>query len=197
MERRDAHLIGPGFFDVRRHPEMVFRSASALHRGEEGFRMTGELTIRGVTRPVDLQLDCLGSVMDPFGYERAGFDGTTTIDRTEWGPACNRRLKNGAVVSEKVRLQFGISAVRASSQPPRGPSSPEASCGSPPWRPQPTKAVSARPPDTPEPNRAGAVRRLPPGRSSGAPSLRRTGEPPPWVDPLPAGARRVDHGCDQ
>ncbi|MEW2298005.1 YceI family protein [Streptomyces sp. NPDC006743] len=116
VEQRDAHIVGPDFFDARRHPEMVFRSTSTLHEGGETFRMTGDLTIRDVTRPVDLQLDYLGSVLDPFGYERAGFDGTTTIDRTEWGLVYNQRLKTGgAMVSEKVRLQFDISAIRSTS----------------------------------------------------------------------------------
>ncbi|MBD0424711.1 YceI family protein [Streptomyces sp. TRM S81-3] len=116
VEQRDAHLIGPDFFDVRRYPEMVFRSTSTVHEGGESFRMSGDLTIRDVTRPVDLQLDYLGSVLDPFGFERAGFDGTTTIDRTEWGLVYNQRLKaGGTMVSEKVRLQFDISAVRSTS----------------------------------------------------------------------------------
>ncbi|MFI0504206.1 YceI family protein [Streptomyces albogriseolus] len=116
VEQRDAHLVGRDFFDVRRYPEMLFRSTSTVHKGGETFCMTGDLTIRGVTRPVDLQLDYLGSVMDPFGYERAGFDGTTTIDRTEWGLVYNQRLKaGGTMVSEKVRLQFDISAVRSTS----------------------------------------------------------------------------------
>ncbi|MFI8949696.1 YceI family protein [Streptomyces sp. NPDC053750] len=113
VEQRDAHLVGRDFFDARRHPEMSFRSTSTVHEGGESFRMTGDLTIRGVARPVDLQLDYLGSVLDPFGYERAGFDGTTTIDRTEWGLVYNQRLTaGGTMVSEKVRLQFDISAVR-------------------------------------------------------------------------------------
>ncbi|MFJ7771079.1 YceI family protein [Streptomyces sp. NPDC097107] len=116
VEQRDAHLIGRDFFDVGRYPEMVFRSTSTVHEGGETFRMTGDLTIRDVTRPVDLQLDYLGSVLDPFGAERAGFDGTTTIDRTEWGLVYNQRLKaGGTMVSEKVRLQFDISAVRSTS----------------------------------------------------------------------------------
>jgi len=116
VEQRDAHLIGPDFFDARRYPEMTFRSTSTLHEGGESFRMTGDLTIRGVTRTVDLQLDYLGSVLDPFGYERVGFDGTTTIDRTEWGLVYNQRLKaGGTMVSEKVRLQFDISAIRSTS----------------------------------------------------------------------------------
>jgi polyisoprenoid-binding protein YceI len=114
VEQRDTHLIGTDFFDARRHPEMAFRSTSTVHDGGETFRMAGELTIRGVTRPVELQLDYLGSVVDPFGFERAGFDGTTTIDRTEWGLVYNQRLEQGgAMVSEKVRLQFDISAIRS------------------------------------------------------------------------------------
>jgi polyisoprenoid-binding protein YceI len=114
VEQRDAHLVGRDFFDARRHPEMTFRSTSTVHEGEETFRMTGDLTIRDVTRPVELQLDYLGSVLDPFGFERVGFDGTTTIDRTEWGLVYNQRLEaGGSMVSEKVRLQFDISAIRA------------------------------------------------------------------------------------
>ncbi|MEV2251724.1 YceI family protein [Streptomyces sp. NPDC050147] len=114
VEQRDAHLVGRDFFDARRHPEMSFRSTSTVHEGGETFRMAGELTIRGVARPVELQLDYLGSVVDPFGFERAGFDGTTTIDRTDWGLVYNQRLETGgAMVSEKVRLQFDISAIRA------------------------------------------------------------------------------------
>ncbi|MET8568982.1 YceI family protein [Streptomyces sp. NPDC004783] len=116
VEQRDGHLVGRDFFDARRFPEMSFRSTSTVHEGGESFRMTGDLTIRDVTRPVDLQLDYLGSVLDPFGFERAGFDGTTTIDRTDWGLVYNQRLKaGGTMVSEKVRLQFDISAIRATS----------------------------------------------------------------------------------
>ncbi|WP_327158402.1 YceI family protein [Streptomyces tubercidicus] len=114
VEQRDAHLISTDFFDAHRYPEMLFRSTSTIHEGAESFRMTGELTIRGTTRPVELQLDYLGSVLDPFGYERAGFDATTTIDRTDWGLVYNQRLEaGGAMVSEKVRLQFDISAIRS------------------------------------------------------------------------------------
>ncbi|MEV0317786.1 YceI family protein [Streptomyces sp. NPDC050658] len=116
VEQRDAHLIGADFFDARRYPEMAFRSTATVHEGGETFRMAGDLTIRDVTRPVELQLDYLGSVLDPFGYERVGFDGTTTIDRTDWGLVYNQRLAaGGTMVSEKVRLQFDISAVRATS----------------------------------------------------------------------------------
>ncbi|MFG2682025.1 YceI family protein [Streptomyces sp. NPDC048392] len=115
VEQRDAHLVGKDFFDVRRYPEMTFRSTSTVHESDESFRMTGDLTIRGTTRPVELQLDYLGAVVDPFGFERAGFDGTTTIDRRDWGLVYNQRLEaGGSMVSEKVRLQFDISAIRSS-----------------------------------------------------------------------------------
>ncbi|MFB6439864.1 YceI family protein [Streptomyces sp. NPDC056411] len=114
VEQRDAHLVGADFFDARRYPEMVFRSTSTTQEDAESFRMTGDLTIRSVTRPVELQLAYLGSVLDPFGYERAGFDATTTIDRTDWGLVYNQRLEaGGAMVSERVRLQFDISAIRS------------------------------------------------------------------------------------
>ncbi|GAA3092163.1 YceI family protein [Streptomyces rectiviolaceus] len=114
VEQRDGHLVGADFFDVRRHPEMAFRSTATVHEGGETFRMAGDLTIRGISRPVELQLDYLGSVVDPFGFERAGFDGTTTIDRTDWGLVYNQRLETGgSMVSEKVRLQFDISAIRS------------------------------------------------------------------------------------
>ncbi|AKZ53664.1 hypothetical protein SAM23877_0615 [Streptomyces ambofaciens ATCC 23877] len=114
VEQRDGHLVGRDFFDARRYPEMTFRSTATVHEAGETFRMTGDLTIRDTTGPVEIQLDYLGSVMDPFGYERAGFDGTTTIDRRDWGLVYNQRLKaGGSMVSEKVRLQFDISAIRA------------------------------------------------------------------------------------
>ncbi|CAM5402082.1 YceI family protein OS=Streptomyces tendae OX=1932 GN=GUR47_23615 PE=4 SV=1 [Streptomyces tendae] len=114
VEQRDAHLVGKDFFDARRHPEMTFRSTSTTQESAEAFRMTGDLTIRDTTRPVELQLDYLGSVVDPFGFERAGFDGTTTIDRRDWGLVYNQRLEaGGSMVSEKVRLQFDISAIRS------------------------------------------------------------------------------------
>lgn len=113
VEQRDAHIAGTDFFDARHYPEMTFRSTSTVQSGAGTFLMRGDLTIRDITRPVELQLDYLGSVHDPFGFERAGFDGTTTIDRTEWGLVYNQRLEaGGTMVSEKVRLQFDISAIR-------------------------------------------------------------------------------------
>ncbi|MFD6421884.1 YceI family protein [Streptomyces sp. NPDC060198] len=113
VEQRDAHLVGREFLDARKHPRMVFTSSAVSLVTQDLFRMTGDLTIRGTTNPVDLDLTYIGFVTDAFGDERVGFDGTTTINRTDWGLTYNARLaEGGAMVSEKLRLQFDIAAIR-------------------------------------------------------------------------------------
>ncbi|MET7378507.1 YceI family protein [Streptomyces sp. NPDC005526] len=114
VEQRDVHLMGRDFLDVRAYPQMRFTSTAVQLAESDLYRMTGDLTIKKVTRPVVLDLTYIGHVTDPFGYERVGFDGTTTINRTEWGLTYDSRLaEGGAMVSEKVRLQFDIAAIRA------------------------------------------------------------------------------------
>ncbi|MCC9709946.1 MULTISPECIES: YceI family protein [unclassified Streptomyces] len=114
VEQRDAHLMGRDFLDAATYPRMRFVSTAVRLVGNDVYRMAGELTIKSTTRPVDLELTYIGHVMDPFGYERVGFDGTTTINRSEWGLTYNQRLaEGGAMVSEKVRLQFDIAAIRS------------------------------------------------------------------------------------
>lgn len=113
VEQRDGHLVGREFLDAQRHPRMVFTSTAVTLQAEDVYRMTGDLTIRGTTNPVDLELTYIGHVTDPFGYERVGFDGTTTINRSDWGLTYNARLaEGGAMVSERLRLQFDIAAIR-------------------------------------------------------------------------------------
>ncbi|MET7650131.1 YceI family protein [Streptomyces sp. NPDC005486] len=113
VEQRDAHLVGRDFLNAAAYPQMRFTSTAVQLAGPDVYRMTGDLTIRNATRPVELELTYIGHVVDPFGYERAGFDGTTTINRSEWGLTYNARLaEGGAMVSEKVRLQFDIAAIR-------------------------------------------------------------------------------------
>ncbi|MEV5432652.1 YceI family protein [Streptomyces sp. NPDC052701] len=113
VEQRDAHLTGRDFLDVARYPRMRFTSTAVEFAGNDLYRMTGDLTIKGITRPVVLELTYIGHVVDAFGDERAGFDGTTTINRSEWGLTYDSRLaEGGAMVSEKVRLQFDIAAIR-------------------------------------------------------------------------------------
>ncbi|MFE2184591.1 YceI family protein [Streptomyces sp. NPDC059455] len=113
VEQRDDHLMGRDFLDARSFPHIRFISTAVEVTGPDVYRMAGDLTIRDVTRPVVLELTYIGHVTDPFGYQRAGFDGTTTINRSEWGLTYNARLaEGGALVSEKVRLQFDIAAIR-------------------------------------------------------------------------------------
>jgi polyisoprenoid-binding protein YceI len=115
VEQRDAHLVGRDFLDAANYPRMSFTSTAVELAGSDLYRMTGDLTIRGTTRPVVLELTYIGHVTDPFGYERVGFDGTTTINRSDWGLTYNARLaEGGAMVSDKVRLQFDIAAIRNS-----------------------------------------------------------------------------------
>jgi polyisoprenoid-binding protein YceI len=114
VEQRDAHITGPDFLDAAAYPRMTFTSTGVEVSGPDTYRMAGELTLRDVTRPVVLDLAFLGHVIDPFGYERAGFDGTTTINRVDWGLTYNNRLADGgALVSERVRLQLDLAAIRS------------------------------------------------------------------------------------
>ncbi|MEW2403125.1 YceI family protein [Streptomyces sp. NPDC046862] len=113
VEQRDAHLVGRDFLDAANHPRMRFTSTAVQPVGTDVYRMTGDLTIKNTTGPVVLELTYIGHVTDPFGYQRVGFDGTTTINRSDWGLTYNTRLaEGGAMVSEKVRLQFDIAAIR-------------------------------------------------------------------------------------
>jgi polyisoprenoid-binding protein YceI len=113
VEQRDAHVVGRDFLDARSHPRIGFVSTEVQLVGKDVYRMNGDLTIRGITRPVTLDLTYIGYVTDPFGYERVGFDGTTTINRSDWGLTYNARLaEGGAMVSERLRLQFDIAAIR-------------------------------------------------------------------------------------
>ncbi|MFJ8593347.1 YceI family protein [Streptomyces sp. NPDC093598] len=118
VEQRDAHLVGRDFLDAVTYPRMRFTSTAVEQTGPDLFSMSGELTIKGVSRPVVLDMTYIGNVTDPFGYDRVGFDGTTTINRSDWGLTYNSRLaEGGAMVSEKVRLQLDIAAIRT---PPSG-----------------------------------------------------------------------------
>lgn len=116
VEQRDAHVVSRDFLNAAEYPQMTFRSTAVQMADDDVFRMIGDLTIRDITRPVVLELTYIGQVTDPFGDERVGFDGTTTINRSDWGLTYNSRLaEGGAMVSEKVRLQFDIAAIRTTS----------------------------------------------------------------------------------
>ncbi|MEU8513097.1 YceI family protein [Kitasatospora sp. NPDC048722] len=112
--QRDEHLRTGDFFAVDAHPEIRFRSTSAERLRGDSYRMTGDLTIKGTTRPIVLDLDYTGSATDAYGAERVGFEGTAVVDRTEFGLTYNAALETGGVlIGEKVKLSFDISAVKA------------------------------------------------------------------------------------
>ena len=111
---RDAHLRSPDFFDVANNPEMTFASTVVKQDGES-FVLLGDLTIKGVTRPVEIPFEPTGVATDPFGNVRAGFEGETQISRKDFGLTWNVALEAGGVlVSDAIRIQLDVSAVKAS-----------------------------------------------------------------------------------
>ena len=111
--KRDAHLRSEDFFEVERHPEISFDSISIEATGPDTFAITGELTLRGVTRELTLQAEVTGTEQDPWGNERVGLEATGQLDRGEYGITFNQALGSGNVlVSDKVGLHLDISAVK-------------------------------------------------------------------------------------
>ena len=109
---RDGHLVSGDFFDVETHPEITFVSTSVERDGTE-WSITGDLTIKGTTRSVTIPFEETGTAVDPFGNTRVGFEGSTTINRKDWDLTWNAALETGGVlVSEKVKLDFDISAIK-------------------------------------------------------------------------------------
>jgi polyisoprenoid-binding protein YceI len=112
--QRDEHLRTGDFFAAETYPEITFRSTSAEEVGDDTYRLHGDLTIKDVTRPVTLDLEFTGAATDLYGANRVGFEGGTTVDRTDWGLSYNAALETGGVlISEKVKLVLDISAVKA------------------------------------------------------------------------------------
>jgi polyisoprenoid-binding protein YceI len=113
-DQRDEHLRGGDFFDVEKYPEITFRSTrAAAGKGDDEYRIWGDLTIRGVTREVELELTYTGSAQDPWGKARVGFEGHATVNRKDWGLNWNVALEAGGIlVGEKVKLNLDIAAVK-------------------------------------------------------------------------------------
>ena len=109
---RDGHLKSGDFFDAENFPKISFSSTSVERDGTD-WQITGDLTIKDNTLPVTIVFEETGSAKDPFGNLRVGFEGGTTINRKDWGLVWNAALETGGVlVSEKVKLEFDISAIR-------------------------------------------------------------------------------------
>ena len=111
-EDRDAHLRSADFFDVEQFPTITFTSTH-VERAGNVWNVTGDLTIKDVTRSVTIPFEHSGSAQDPFGNVRIGFEGSTTINRKDFGLVWNAALETGGVlVSERIKLEFDVSAIK-------------------------------------------------------------------------------------
>ena len=116
QQQRDDHLRSGDFLDSEQHPEITFVSTSVDCNGDgdgDGWTITGDLTIKGLTRPVSVTFKYTGSAQDPYGNVRIGFEGEAAINRKDWGLTWNAPLDTGGVlISDKVKLEFDVSAIK-------------------------------------------------------------------------------------
>jgi len=112
---RDAHLRSNDFFAMEAYPQLTFESTEVAQVGHATFRVTGDLTIKDVTKPVTIDFKLEGPAIDPYGNVRIGLEGSTVVNRKDWGVVWNAPLETGGVlVGEKVTLEFEVSAIRQS-----------------------------------------------------------------------------------
>jgi polyisoprenoid-binding protein YceI len=110
---RDDHVRNSDFLEVETYPTITFVSTSAEKKSNDDFVLHGDLTIKGVTKPVSIDFEKSGEGDDPWGNFRVGFEGKAKINRTDWGVDFNMPLgAGGVVISEKVTLEFDIAAVK-------------------------------------------------------------------------------------
>jgi len=111
--QRDEHLRSADFFDAEKFPEITFRSNRIEEVAENALVVSGDLTIRDITKPITIPIEFTGVQTDAFGELRAGFEGTRRIDRREYGLEWNMALDQGGwLVSEKITLEFELSAIK-------------------------------------------------------------------------------------
>jgi polyisoprenoid-binding protein YceI len=111
--QRDEHLRSNDFLAMNEYPQITFSSTGARQVGDSTFELTGDLTIKGVTNQITVPFSFEGVAKDPFGNLRVGFEGAVTINRKDYGITWNAALETGGVlVSDKVTLEFEISAIK-------------------------------------------------------------------------------------
>jgi polyisoprenoid-binding protein YceI len=111
--QRDEHIRSADFFEVESHKTMTFRSTGVRADGDD-FVVTGDLTLRGVTKPVELKLEVNGFTKDPYGGTRAGFTASTQINRKDFGITIDMPMDGGgAVIGDKVQVLLEIEAILA------------------------------------------------------------------------------------
>ena len=110
---RDNHLKSGDFFDVENHPKLTFKATSFTKKGDD-FELVGDLTLRGVTKPVKLEAEFSGLMKDPWGNTKAGLNISGKINRKDWGLNWNSALEAGGVlVGEEVRLNIELQLIQA------------------------------------------------------------------------------------
>ncbi len=109
-EKRDGHLRSADFLDAQTHPEIVFKSTKVTPKGKNEFVVDGDLTIRGTTKPVVVNVELVGIGKDPRAGQRAGFDAKFSFDRTQWGLTWNMPVPSGVLVGEKISIEANIAA---------------------------------------------------------------------------------------
>ena len=107
------HLTSDKWFDAAKYPAATFKSTRVEAAGEGKLKVTGDLTIKGITKPVELEAEFNGAATDPFGNARIGFSAETEVEREDWGLTWNAALETGGVlVSKKIKLVLDISAIK-------------------------------------------------------------------------------------
>ena len=110
---RDAHLRSNDFFAMDEYPEITFSATAVEHVDQANYKVTGDLTIKGITKPVTIDLEHTGAAIDPWGNLRVGFEGSVSVNRKDWGVNWNAALEAGGVlVSDRVTLEFDVSATK-------------------------------------------------------------------------------------
>jgi polyisoprenoid-binding protein YceI len=112
-DQRDQHLRSPDFLHAEKFPDITFKS-TRIEGDRENFKLTGDLTIRGVTKPLTLDVHFEGKTKDPWGGERVGFSATGKLDRREFGLTWNQALETGGVVvGNDIKINLEVEAVKA------------------------------------------------------------------------------------
>ena len=112
-EQRDTHLRTADFFETDKYPQLLFRSTALNRMDDENFQLLGDLTLKGITKPVKLNVEYSGTTKDPWGGERAGFVVTGKISRSEFGVTFNTVLETGGVaLSDEVKIHSEIQLVK-------------------------------------------------------------------------------------
>jgi len=118
VDKRDTHLKSPDFFDVEKFPKLTFVSNKVTPAGTGKAKVEGMLTIRGVSKPVTLDVDLLGSGPDGWGGVRAGFEARTRINRQDYGVAWNKVVEGGgSVLSDDVDITLNVEAIKQAPKP--------------------------------------------------------------------------------